>query len=221
MESSAVEEKKTKNGKSKIIMGVFLVVVLVASGWFGSNYYIEQKNYVTTDNAKISGDILNVSSKIPGKVVSVNVKQGSQVKIGDVLFTVENSQPTQATADGTVIQEIAHVGDTLTVGQTALSIVDLDKLQITAYVMEGDIERIKPNQTVELTIDALPGQTFNGTVAEVGMATASTFSLFSTDNTSGNYTKVSQRVPLTIDFDSASQPVFPGMSVTAKIRVAN
>ena len=114
MESSAVEETKTKKGKRKIIMGVFLVVVLVASGWFGSNYYIQQKNYVTTDNAKVSGDILNVSSKIPGKVVSVNVQHGGQVRRGDVLFTVENAQPTKATADGTVIQEIAHVGDTST-----------------------------------------------------------------------------------------------------------
>ena len=219
MESNAVLQRKNKNGKSKIIIGLFLVVI--ALGWLGTDYYIQQKNYVTTDNAKVSGDILNVSSKVPGTVVSVNVKDGSLVKKGDVLFTAENQQPTKSTEDGTVIQEIAHAGDPLSAGQTAISIVDMHKLQITAYVMEGDIKRIKLDQPVELSIDALPDQKFNGTVAEVGLATASTFSLFSTDNTSGNYTKVSQRVPLKIDFDYFSQPVFPGMSVTAKIRVNN
>jgi len=219
LEGNAFSERKNRAGKSKIIIGV--LVVVVALGWFGTDYYIQQKNYVSTDNAKVSGDILNVSSKAPGKVVSVNVHNGSLVKTGDVLFTVENQPPTTAAKDGTVIQELINVDDTIPAGQTAVSIVDMHKLQITAYVMEGDIGRIKLDQPVELSIDALPNQKFNGTVVEVGLATASTLSLFSTDNTSGNYTKVSQRVPLKIDFDYFSQPVFPGMSVTAKIRVNN
>lgn len=218
-EGKTVLVKNPKKGKGKLMIGA--LVVVVALGWLGTNYYIQKRDYVSTDNAKVSGDILNVSPKVPGTVVSVDVKNGSIVKIGDDLFTIENQQPTKSTQAGTVIQENAHVGDTLSPGQTAVSIVDMTKLEITAYVMEKDYQRIKLDEPVELTIDALPGQKFNGTVVEVGLATASTFSLFSTDNTSGNYTKVSQRVPLKIDFDYSTEPVFPGMSVTAKIRVNN
>jgi len=219
MPGNTVVVKKPKKGKGKFIIGA--LVVVVALGWLGANYYIQQRDYVSTDNAKVSGDILNVSPKVPGTVVSVNVKDGSIVNIGDDMFTIENQPPTKSTEAGTVIQENAHVGDTISPGQTAVSIVDMTKLEITAYVMEADIKRIKLDQPVELSIDALPNQRFNGTVVEVGLATASTFSLFSTDNTSGNYTKVSQRVPIKVEFDYFSQPVFPGMSVTAKIRVNN
>ena len=73
-----------------------------------------------------------------------------------------------------------------------------------------------------MTIDAFPGKTFTGTVKQLGLATASTFSLASAlggSNASGNFTKVSQTVPVKIDFDTAGQPVIPGMSVEAKIRV--
>ena len=100
-----------------------------------------------------------------------------------------------------------------------MSLVDFSKLQVTAYVLEGDLERVKLGQSVNLSIDAYSGKAFTGKVNEIGLATASTFSLFSTTNNSGNYTKVSQRVPIKINFTSTNENVIPGMSVTTKIKV--
>jgi len=125
----------------------------------------------------------------------------------------------KAPLDSTVVQVNVHVGDTIAAGSAAFSLVDFSKLQVTAYVLEGDLERVKLGQSVNLSVDSYSGTTFTGKVKQIGLATASTFSLFSTDNNSGNYTKVSQRVPVKIDFVSTNGHLIPGMSVTAKINV--
>ncbi len=125
----------------------------------------------------------------------------------------------KAPMDGSVAQVNIHVGDTIAAGSGAISLVDMSKLQVTAYVLEGDLEKVKLGQSVDLSVDAFPGTTFTGKVSQLGLATASTFSLFNTTDNSGNYTKVSQRVPIKIDFDSSTNNFIPGMSVTAKIKV--
>lgn len=125
----------------------------------------------------------------------------------------------KAPSNGTVVQITAHNGDVVTPGLSAMSLIDLSKLTVTAYVLESDLESIKVGNLVKLSIDAFPGKTFLGTVKEVGETTASVFSIFTSDNSSGNYTKVSQRVPVKIAFDYKNTPVIPGMSVTVKIKI--
>ena len=398
-----------KKGKTLLVVGLVMAVGL---GGFGYNWYSDRVNYITTDNAKITGDIINASSKVSGKIAEVKVTSGTKVKKGDVLFTLEadqaqaqlnqaqaaldvakaqldkvaggarseeiaqaqamvdqssasvsgtvtnktnlqntlydtqlkyndliskmasfknpstgdydanyaigqldaalkkgsieeaqytvkvqsiqqlfaakqqyetqisqlkgqinavDSQVSAAKAglsaatsklsltnsgasnkdiavledsvkvaqanydliklnldnteikapmDGTIVQVNVHVGDNITPGQGAISLVDFSKLQVTAYVLENDLEKVKVDENVKLSVDAFSGVTFNGKVKEVGLATASVFSLFSSDNASGNYTKVSQRIPVKIDFDAANQAVIPGMSATAKIKIS-
>ncbi len=264
-------KNSTKKGKTLLIIGLIMVVVL---GGFGYNWYTDRINYVTTDNAKITGDIINASSKISGKVAEVKVNSGTKVKKGDVLFTLETDQAQaqlnqaqaaldlakdqldkvkgasnkdiavlensvkvaqanydlvklnldttqiKAPMDGTIVQVNIHVGDNITPGQGAISLVDFSKLYVTAYVLENDLEKVKVGENVKLSVDAFSGVTFNGKVKEVGLATASVFSLFSSDNASGNFTKVSQRIPVKVEFDAANHPVIPGMSTTAKIKIS-
>lgn len=402
-------EAKGKS-KKKIFIAV-IVVIVIALGAFGGNWYYENTHYISTDDAQISGDIINASAKISGKIVSENVKEGSKVKQGDVLFTLEtdqvqaqlnqaqaaldtakaqlakvaggarsqevagaqatvdqataaydaaqtnknnlaislnnlqsqyndllsqmsdfknpsngdydasyalskldaavkakaiteaqytvksqaieqlfsakqqlenqisqlqgqiNTQSDQITAskagkdaansklsltnagasdkdiaivedqvksaqanydmvklnldnaqvkapiDGTIIQINSHVGDTVSPAQAVMSEVDLSKLQVTAYVLEGDLEKVKFNQDVKINVDSFSNKTFNGKVQSLGLATSSVFSLFSTTNNSGNYTKVSQRVPLKISIDYGNNSIIPGMSAEAKIKI--
>lgn len=397
--------------KGKVLAGVLLVVI-IALGYLGISWYIDARTYITTDNAKVTGDILNASPRIAGKIQSIKVKSGELVKPGEILFTLDSdmikAQENQAEAaleiakaqlnkavggartqeiieaqsvvdqadasfngtvagrdslrstfstmensyaslinqmanyknpsngkldasyamaklnaayskkslsdaqftvqaqaiqqlfssklqlesqiaqlrgqiksldvavdvsragvvgaqskfklvkegastkdleilvstvraaeanynlaklslefvsvrapsSGTVVQITGHAGDVVTPGLSAMSLIDLTKLTVTAYVLENDLEKIKVGSSVKLSIDSFPGKTFNGTVKEVGEATASVFSIFGSDNASGNFTKVSQRVPVKIGFSYEGSAVIPGMSVTAKIKVA-
>lgn len=404
--------KTNRSGKAKgrIIITVGLLILLVLGG-FGINYYIDLKNYVSTDDAKVTGDILNASAKIPGKVSKINVVEGDKVKKGEVLFSLETDQllyqmnqakaalevakaqlakaesgaraqevagaqsmvdqasaalsgakttkenlestlktvqsqyndlinqmgsfknpstkaldsgyamkqldtarakgmlteaqytvkvqaveqlfsgklqyenqinqlngqiktvdaqisaakagldgandklsltnagasdkdiaiieaqvkagqatfdlakltfdnsKVRAPEDGTVVQVNVHEGDMIGAGQAAISIVDFSKLEVTANVLEADLERIASKQSVTISIDSFPGNTFTGKVSEIGLATTSVFSLFSMDNASGNFTKVSQRVPIKITLDAGDKNVIPGMSAEVKIKV--
>ena len=84
-------EKKKSSKADKIILTIVLLV-LIGAGCFSIYWYIENNTYVAADNAKVSGDILNVSPKVAGKVAEVKVAAGTQVKKGDVLFTLESDQ---------------------------------------------------------------------------------------------------------------------------------
>lgn len=404
-----VENTKGKKSKTKIlaIVGIVLIVVL---GAFGVNWYMDQKNYISTDDAQITGDILNASAKIPGKVLKINVAEGDTVKKGEVLFSLEtdqlqdqmnqakaalevakatlnkavggaraqeiagaqalvqqadaalngadttkanlegtlkdvekqyndlisqmdnfknkstgkydanyaieqldsarskgaiteaqytvkvqgiqqlfagklqyenqisqlkgqlktinaqiaaakaglsgandklslttegasnkdiaiiaaqvkaaqaafdlaqlnyNNAQVKAPADGTVVQVSIHTGDVIGAGQPGISIVDMSKLKVTANVLESDLERVGIGQKVTMTIDAFSGEKFTGTVEKKGLATASVFSLFNTANASGNFTKVSQRIPVKIGFSTNGEAVIPGMSAEVKIK---
>jgi membrane fusion protein (multidrug efflux system) len=125
----------------------------------------------------------------------------------------------RAPQNGTIVQMTSHVGDVVTPGLSEMSLMDITKLTVIAYVLETELKDIKVGNQVKLSIDSFPGKTFKGTVQEVGEATSSVFTLFSSDNSSGNYAKVSQRVTIKITFDYIKNPVIPGMSTTAKIKI--
>lgn len=171
---------------------------------------------INAANSKLSLTDAGVSNK--DIAIAEDQVKAAQASYDLVKLGLDNTT-VKAPMDGTVVQVNIHVGDTIAAGSGAISLVDLSKLQVTAYVLEGDLERVKLGQSVNLNIDAYSGTNFTGKVKQIGLATASTFSLFSTDNNSGNYTKVSQRVPVKINFESSSDNVIPGMSVTAKIKV--
>ena len=72
-----------------------------------------------------------------------------------------------------------------------------------------------------MTVDALPGVTLKGRVAEVAPASGSQFALLPPDNATGNFTKIVQRIPVKIVLEPDRKTVErlrPGMSVIARIR---
>ncbi|WP_153945137.1 HlyD family secretion protein, partial [Acinetobacter baumannii] len=81
-------------------------------------------------------------------------------------------------------------------------------------IEETDIQRIKPGQQVDIVLDALNGQSITGKVRKIGKASNSTFSLIPATNSSGNFNKVTQRIPIEI---SINQPkdieLIPGTNV--------
>jgi membrane fusion protein, multidrug efflux system len=102
---------------------------------------------------------------------------------------------------------------------SAVGLVSTTEKWVTANLKETDLTFVHFGQPVELVVDTFPGHVFHGTVTAIAPATGATFSVLPSQNTSANWVKVVQRLPLRIAFDANEDTsmVRAGMSVTATI----
>ncbi len=127
--------------------------------------------------------------------------------------------------DGVVAKRWVLTGDVVQPGQPVFTIYDLKNVWVTANLEETKLGHIHLGDPVDINVDTYPGMKFLGHVFEIGSYTASEFSLIPPDNASGNFTKVTQRVPIKISIDDPSMPsglkpvLRPGMSVEVSVRV--
>ncbi len=130
-----------------------------------------------------------------------------------------------APMNGVVAKRWALAGDVVQPGQPIFTIYDLKNIWIAANLEETKLGHIHLNDPVEIDIDAYPGMKFFGKVFEIGNYTASEFSLIPPNNASGNFTKVTQRVPVKISITDppttdGREPVLrPGMSVEVSVKI--
>lgn len=130
-----------------------------------------------------------------------------------------NDTTVKAPVSGIVATKSVEVGEIIVAGQQLFNITDPEDVWVGANIEETYIGRVQVGQKVSFIVDAYPDQTLTGAVSEVGAATGSQFSLLSSENSSGNFTKVTQRLPIKIKPDPSEYVLKPGMSVTIKIRV--
>ncbi|TSA52799.1 MAG: HlyD family secretion protein [Planctomycetaceae bacterium] len=127
-----------------------------------------------------------------------------------------------APSDGYVTKKSVEVGNQIQPGQPLMAIVPLDDVWVTANYKETQLENVKPGQKVEIKVDTYPDKVFDGTVQSIMAGTGAVFSLFPTENATGNYVKVVQRIPVKIILDKGTDRdhVFRiGMSVEPTIIV--
>jgi|SRR5579872_262523 len=125
-------------------------------------------------------------------------------------------------ANGVVGEKDVTVGQTVAAGQMLFAIVPLDKIYITANYKETQIADMRPGQHVDITVDAYKGKVFSGHVVALGPATGSTFSIIPPQNATGNFVKVTQRIPVRIELDGPNPtdtPLRPGMNVVTSVKV--
>jgi membrane fusion protein (multidrug efflux system) len=124
-----------------------------------------------------------------------------------------------APISGTVVRVPAVVGENMSVGQTILSIANLQSSWVIAYIGENAYSRIHLGQNVDVKVDAYPGKLFSGKVIELGGATQAAFSQFPIEQDQyGNFYKVMQRFPIKIEVaNKDGLTLRPGMSVGIKI----
>ncbi|NWD71320.1 HlyD family secretion protein [Pseudomonas gingeri] len=123
---------------------------------------------------------------------------------------------------GTIGQKSVRVGAFVDIGKPLLAIVPLDSVYITANFRETQLARVQSGQTVDIDVDALPGEALKGTVQSLGPASGASYSAVAPHNATGNFTKIVQRLPVRIRIDPeqpAAAKLRVGMSVTAKIRM--
>jgi multidrug resistance efflux pump len=227
---------------SRAVLLPLAAVILIAAGAFGYNSYREGQLYVSTENALLTGQPVQVGSMNAGRVESILPSIGSTVHKGDVIAQVvlpsqvgmgQNGQPkmgflgagdtrvdVQAPIDGVVIAVPVGIGASVAAGQAIVSLVDPTQLYVNANIEETNVGKLKPGQPVTVHVDALNAD-IPGKVEAVTPATANTFSLLPTSNTSGNFTKVIQLVPVRISVNLGNQPLLLGANVEVKIRVAD
>jgi membrane fusion protein (multidrug efflux system) len=104
-------------------------------------------------------------------------------------------------------------------GSGAIALVSEDRVWIIAQMKETDLTNVKTGNHVDITVDAYPGQVWSGHVESISPASGSEFSVLPAQNSSGNWVKVVQRIPVRIAIDrSADSPALrSGMSVYVSI----
>jgi membrane fusion protein (multidrug efflux system) len=121
---------------------------------------------------------------------------------------------TQITAPvaGTIDHRSVRVGAFVNVGQPLLAIVPLENAYVTANFRETQLARVRPGQSVQIRVDALPGEHLNGVVESLGPASGVSYSAVAPHEATGNFTKIVQRLPVRIRID-------PGQPEAARLRV--
>jgi membrane fusion protein (multidrug efflux system) len=103
---------------------------------------------------------------------------------------------------------------------TAFNLVDTDRVWVEAQPKETELTEVRPGQPATITVDTYPGREWHGTVASLSPAAQSEFSLLPAQNTSGNWVKVVQRIPLRVQIDTTDKsmpPLRAGMSVEVSV----
>jgi membrane fusion protein (multidrug efflux system) len=125
-----------------------------------------------------------------------------------------------APTDGYIGNRTVEVGNRVTVGGALMAVVQ--DIWVVANFKETQLGKMKKNQHVEITVDAIPGQTFPGHIDSFSPGTGSTFTLLPPDNATGNFTKIVQRVPVKIYFEPDGirdyrKRLLPGLSVETAV----
>lgn len=211
--------------KKMVLINIITIIVLIVIGVLGFYFWNNATSYVSTDNAKIDGDQMKIASPTAGEIKSFDAKQGEKLKKGDkVAEVVGKGQDGQSQKmsikmpkDGTIAKTDGMEGSMAQAGNPIAYAYNLDDLYVTANVDEKDVADIEKGNDVDIDIDGQKA-TVSGKVEQIGDATANSFSLMPSSNSDGNYTKVSQVVPVKISLDSEpSKNVVPGMNAEVKI----
>jgi membrane fusion protein (multidrug efflux system) len=293
----------------RVFIPLLVIIMALITGF--SFYYINKRDFISTDDAIIDANRVSISAKLLGRIHDLMADEGDSVHAGQNLVKIDDSdllaQEAQARAsillarenitlsqvnlkradmdyaralaqyrDGVISKEkFEHVqseyegadartkiaaaqartaeaqlgiiethlknttitspmdgvvskrwvmpGDVVQPGQAIFSIYDLKNIWVTANVEETRLDRLQIGNSVVIKVYAYPHQEFTGKVIQIGSNTAAQFSLIPPNNAAGNYTKITQRVPVKISIayrpSSGSVRLLPGMSVNIKVKV--
>lgn len=212
--------------KRLLFLNIIILLVLVGGGFGVYAYYNKTVNYLTTDNAQIAGQQVTIAAPANGKLTdwkgNVGDKFSKDSTVGTITTTDTNGKPVNMDVtlptDGTIVQNSAVQNSFVAAGTPLAQVYDLNNLWVSANIDETIIDEVAVGQDVDIYVDAFPNSTLKGKVQQIGLATAGTFSLLPSTNNTGNYTKVTQVVPVKVSIDdNKGVAIVPGMNVTVRI----
>jgi membrane fusion protein, multidrug efflux system len=174
------------------------------------NQIVSQEQYSHADNARRLAE-----AQVDRDQAQIATAQADLAVVKTQLANTVITAP----FSGVIARRWALAGDVVSPGQAIFSMFDNKHVWITANYEETKLRSIRPGMPAQVTIDAFPGEIVTGRVENIGRSTASQFSLIPASNASGNFTKVTQRVPVKIAVGSspAAVSLLPGLSAYVRI----
>ena len=216
---NAEEATEKKKGKGKIIIAAVLTLILLTGAGVGFHFYWQGANYIVTDNARVTTNLIAVVPPVTGILERFMIYEGRYVAENEILGWVENGEAMRSPVDGLVVHSSAVQNQVVSPHEPVAVIADVNNLHIQANIEETDIAKIQVGQAVTVTIDPLGNREFTGYVSEIGRITAAELSgqaMFF--NTGGTFTRVTHLIPIKIKIvDDINLDNFIG--VNARVRI--
>ncbi|MFD1992083.1 efflux RND transporter periplasmic adaptor subunit [Paenibacillus nicotianae] len=213
--------------KKKIILIILLVLLVVSGGALGYYYWYQGSHFVKTDDARISADQYKVMPQLTARLDHIDVEEGDILKKNEPIAEQDVSgleasdiskSVVRAPIDGTVLKVQSKEREMGSPSAAIAIMADMKNLYVSANIEETDINRIKLGARVDITLDAIEGESIQGKVRKIGQASNSVFSAIPATNTSGNFNKVTQRIPIEIALNVPDGlTLIPGTNVEIKI----
>ena len=160
----------------------------------------KQKLKIINDKAKTILTTLNGDAELKFDEHPLYLKHLS--KLEQISFDIEQST-IFAEQDGIIAQMNLEEGEYIDIGKVLFAIVDEKNAWLEANLKETELTNIKVNQSAVFTPDAYPNNSWNAKIESISPATGSEFSILPPQNSSGNWVKVVQRVPVKIAIGSS------------------
>jgi membrane fusion protein (multidrug efflux system) len=179
----------------------------------------QQRNQVAQQTNTVASQSNATSSQIgvAGSVIKQREVEVAEAKL-NLSYAVVVAQES-----GLVSKVNVQEGQFIQAGQSLFSIVISNDVWVVANFKETQFEKMKIGQKVTVHVDAFPGHNFEATLTSFSPATGSKFSLLPPDNSSGNFVKVVQRLPVKIEFNKTEETfvkqLIPGMNVTVDVHL--
>jgi multidrug resistance efflux pump len=221
-EADPPAKKKMSRARRMAILIAVVVVVLIAAGGGGA-YLVYSSQFVTTDNAQVDGDKVAINAPSTGTLTGWEITQGTAVHTDQVVGRIQilgtGPQHTiKSPGTGTVAVNDAVEGQYVTAGTELATAYNFNDIYVTARVDETDVNDVHPGQLVDISVDAYSGTPVTGTVEDIQNGAATSFSDFPQSNTTGNFQKVTQVIPVKIALTNTNGlSLVPGMNVTVHI----
>lgn len=276
-----------KFNRQTLITAIVLICVVSVGFWISGLFY------VSTDDAYVGANVIQIAPRVTGQVIALNVKNNQEVHKGQVLMTLDpalflvamnqakadlenakaklmlaqnteqrtaallkrnvashqdddtatanlrsanaavqlaeanlaqaelNLQYTQITApnDGWVANVTVRTGDSINANQPVFALVENREFWVDANFKETEFSHLHSGQSADVVIDMYPGHHFKGTVESISSGSGSAFALLPPENATGNWVKVTQRVPVRIHI-ADPDPKYPlriGTSATVTV----
>ena len=167
------------------------------------NYQSAQKTFDNTKN-----DLTSAQSRIA--VLESMVKKNEatlkfkRTKIDEVKLKISYTK-IYAPSTGKIGKKNVSEGQFVQAGSPLFTIINDTAYWVTANFKENQLKNLIPGKEVELDIDAFPDEKITGIIESVSEATGAKFAMLPPDNSSGNFVKVTQRVPVKIKIKNAEQ----------------